>query len=218
MDECKKTKKITHHLCKAGLLDIAIPLLHQGELVGYLMIGQIKKDTNKFPSFHFDGDSSVIEGIYNNLPVYDDEKINSIINIATMLTRYIVFDNMVKPSQTKSASLITGYIDSHLNDPINANELAREIHMSKSGIYKCMQKNYGLTPGEFICARRIEKAQELLEESELSISQIADRVGFSDAAYFSRCFKKLKGVSPIKYRSEIKLKNKICDRLSDSHK
>jgi AraC-like DNA-binding protein len=156
------------------------------------------------PFCPFESERDAIENIYKRLPLYDEEKINSIINIATMLTRYIMFENMVKPGQTKSSTFIADYIDSHLTERITVNELARSVHMSKSGIYKCMRQSYGCTLGEFICSRRIEKALVLLEDFELSISEVADSVGFSDAAYFSRCFKRAKGISPIKYRNELK--------------
>ena len=43
LDKCRKSRQLTKHICRAGLLDIAIPLIHAGEVVGYLMIGQIKQ-------------------------------------------------------------------------------------------------------------------------------------------------------------------------------
>ena len=201
LDQCKKTRQLSKHICRAGLLDIAIPLIHADEIVGYLMIGQIKPSPN-FPNDLFSdcAQYDTLRELYESLPLFDEKKIHSIINVGTMLTRYIMLENMVHTKPQKSRAVIERYVDEHLREHISINALAQKTHMSVSGIYKCLDRSYGCTPGEFICKKRIERAVSLLTESELSISEIAEAVGFSDTAHFSKNFKKIYGVSPLKYR------------------
>lgn len=201
LDTCKKTRRLTKHICRAGLLDIAIPLIHADEIVGYLMIGQIKQDP-KFPDelFALSIQHGWLKEQYELLTLFDEEKIDSIINIGTMLTKYIMLENMVHSQPSRSRAVIESYIDEHLGEHISIGELAQKTHTSVSGIYKCLSRSYGCTPGEFICKKRLEKAVSLLTESELSISEIAESVGFSDTAHFSKNFKKAYGISPLKYR------------------
>ena len=53
---------------------------------------------------------------------------------------------------------------------------------------------------EFITAVRIEKAKKMLTVTDMQVCDIAREVGYDDQNYFSRCFRKLEGVSPTKYR------------------
>ena len=203
ISRCRETKQPVRHICGAGLLDIAIPLLHRGETVGFLMIGQIRNNeqlpecAQKFPI-----DREEILDCYRGLPLYNDQMIESIINIATMLTKYVMFENMVKSQQKPSSVAIADYVESHLCEKLTVGTVSRGMHMSVSGIYKCMRQSYGCTLSEYITERRIAKAAELLEEGELSVEAVAEAVGFTDAAYFSRRFKKIRGISPLKYRKQ----------------
>ncbi|MBQ3015707.1 MAG: PocR ligand-binding domain-containing protein [Clostridia bacterium] len=198
---CCASKEITKHVCRAGLVDIAIPLLHHGELVGVLMIGQIRQ-AERIPL-----DKSVIgqafpvfEKKYSDIPIFDEEKINSVISIGTMLTKYIMLENMVRSESRKSASLIEDYVCEHLSSHLSVSEVAQNLHMSVSGIYKSVKQAFGTTLGELITSKRIEKAESLLEDSSLSVSEISEAVGFSDPAHFSKSFKKQRGVSPSVFR------------------
>lgn len=203
MDECRKTKKIARHVCGAGLLDIAIPLLHRNETVGFLMIGQIKCD-EKFPAaaHSFPIDKNELSKRYSIVPLLNEEKIASIINIATMLTKHIMFENMVKSQMNHSATLLADYIEEHISESLSVDSICQKMHMSASGIYKCIRQSYGCTLGEYISEKRIERAATLLEDTDLSVEAISESVGFSDSAYFSRCFKKARGISPLKYRKQ----------------
>lgn len=205
--KCRETKHIEKHICGAGLVDIAIPLLHNGEIVGYLMIGQIKqKSTLPDDSEKLDLDPAELMRHYEGIPLFDEEKIDSIINIGTMLTKYIMLENMVKSHTSKSAELISDYIKAHLSEKLTVEAISKATHLSCSGIYKCMHESYGKTLMEYISIKRVELAATLLEDGELCIGEIAEAVGFSDPAYFSRTFKRIRGISPIKHKTSFKSK------------
>ena len=200
-DKCEKSKAFEMHICKAGLLDAIIPILNLGELIGFLMIGQIRnyeqlpENLSNFP-MHLDK----ITEYYEKMPIYDAQRVKSVINIGEMLTKYILFENILKPQQKPTAELISEYIKKNLHERLTVDNVAKATHISVSGIYKCMKSTFGCTLGEYITKLRIERAIPLLEDGELSMEKVAESVGFSDPAYFSRCFKKLRGISPLKYR------------------
>ena len=201
--ECRRKKALVSHICGAGLLDIAIPLLHRDNVMGFLMLGQIRtKKRLPDAALAFPIEHDKLEECYSSLPIYTDDKVESIINIATMLTRYIMLENMIKPNKKDSATLITDYIEAHLSEHLSTKTGARSIGLSVSGIYKALHSAYGTTLGEYIRMRRITRAAALLDEGELSVEDVSYAVGFSDVAYFSRCFKIVMGKSPIKYKKE----------------
>ncbi|NQU43735.1 helix-turn-helix transcriptional regulator [bacterium] len=65
---------------------------------------------------------------------------------------------------------------------------------------RVFRETYGISPVEYMNAIRIERARLFLRDTDLSISEAAYRVGFSSAAYFSRLFKRLTGLSPREFR------------------
>ena len=199
--KCRETGQVVRHICGAGLLDIAIPLLHRNETVGILMIGQIRKNEEPCDAVYaFPIDKESIDECYRSLPLYNEEMIESVINIATMLTKYIMFENMVRSKPKQSASAIADYIEEHLCERMTVESVARGTHMSPSGIYKSLREGFDCTLGEYIRSLRINRSLELLSDDSLSIEQVAESVGFTDPAYYSRTFKAVYGISPMKYR------------------
>lgn len=98
-------------------------------------------------------------------------------------------------------SQILKAIESHIDEEqYNADLLARDIAMSRASLYKKLQTMFGITPTEFIRNVRLKRAAHLLAETKLSISEIADRVGFATARNFSSSFKKIFGFTPSEYR------------------
>jgi len=71
---------------------------------------------------------------------------------------------------------------------------------SYSHICRLFHQHFNLTPGEYLTARKLERAKELLRDPRLSIAEVAYRVGFHDAGYFARKFRRQNGISPKQYR------------------
>ena len=89
-------------------------------------------------------------------------------------------------------------------------DLAKSIEntgFDKDYFRRCFQKETGKTPTQYLTALRIEHAKQLLRDTNnYSISSIAHNCGFSDSLYFSTCFKKHIGISPLVYRKKEKIR------------
>ncbi len=92
------------------------------------------------------------------------------------------------------------YISSSLSLPITVDDLCQRLGVSQAYLYKVFKNNVGLSPKQYIMQARLLQAQILLKESELSISEIGDAVGFSDVLSFSRFFSSRMKCSPTEYR------------------
>lgn len=79
-------------------------------------------------------------------------------------------------------------------------KLARDIGISRAGLYKKMQAMLGITPNDFMRNVKLKQAARLLTETEIPVSQISLMVGFLTPRYFSSCFKKVFGITPTEYR------------------
>jgi two-component system response regulator YesN len=88
------------------------------------------------------------------------------------------------------------FIETHCSDPLTVEQIAREVCLSPSRLSHIIKGEMGITLGDHISKVRIEKAKTLLKDKELSISQIALEVGFSDQSYFTKVFKKIEKCTP----------------------
>ncbi|MGF1568472.1 MAG: helix-turn-helix domain-containing protein [Nodosilinea sp.] len=95
---------------------------------------------------------------------------------------------------------VKDYIDAHLDQNLTLVTLAQIACMSPAHFGRLFKRREGLTPHQYILQRRIERTQELLRHSPLSIATIAHRVGFCDQSHLTRCFKRLTGITPIQFR------------------
>jgi AraC-like DNA-binding protein len=96
---------------------------------------------------------------------------------------------------------VLGYIREHLHAALTLRELAAVAHLSPYHFARRFKESTGLPPHRYVIARRIERAQQLLRGGdELSLAQVAARVGFWDQGHFTRHFKRLIGVTPKRFR------------------
>ncbi len=105
------------------------------------------------------------------------------------------------PQYSKNLTAILQYIENHYFENLGISSLSQEFSLSQSYIARLFKKELSKKPSEYINGLRISVAKTMLLETDLSVAQIAEKVGFSDIYYFSRVFKKLVGISPAKTRN-----------------
>ena len=94
------------------------------------------------------------------------------------------------------------YIDEHYqSEDISLNRVAKEVDLSPNYLSAVFSQEMGTTFVEYLTAKRMEKARELLRHSDLRSGEIAAAVGYKDSHYFSFLFKKTQGCPPRDYRS-----------------
>jgi len=210
LKRCQAEKKLVMHICHAGLLDVAVPILYEDNILGYIMFGQIRTGM-EFPEvkekiLHLHLNMEEMEGFYGRLRYIDDDTIRSIASIAEILARHIMLENMMKPMLYSGIERAAAYIRANLYRSLSIRDICAHTHLSASALYHQFHKHFGCTVSEYINARRVEKAAELLEKTMLSIEDISEQLGFSDATYFSRVFKQTMGVPPVQYRKRLREK------------
>jgi transcriptional regulator GlxA family with amidase domain len=92
------------------------------------------------------------------------------------------------------------YIEAHLHDSIELVELAAIAGLSIFHFARQFKQSAGVTPHYYVIQSRIERAQELLASTDLSLSEIAFATGFSDQSHLTRHFRQLIGVTPGQFR------------------
>jgi AraC family transcriptional regulator len=92
------------------------------------------------------------------------------------------------------------YIHSHLDQDLSLDTLANLANMSKYHFIYLFTKLQGATPHQYVIQQRIQKAQALLSNRKLAISEISLLCGFANQSHFTRLFRKHMGVPPKAYR------------------
>ena len=95
---------------------------------------------------------------------------------------------------------VAAYVEQHLGEPLDLPGIGRAVCVSPSHLSRMFKRHAGVSLTEFILARRLAAAEELLGRTELSMAEIAERAGFSNPAYFSACFRKKYGQAPSLWR------------------
>jgi AraC-like DNA-binding protein len=93
-------------------------------------------------------------------------------------------------------AFVLNYIKANLNEKISINSLSDKACMSKATFYRLFKRELGISPNDFILTEKINKAKMLLSQPGSKVASISYELGFSDANYFIRAFKKLVGITP----------------------
>lgn len=92
------------------------------------------------------------------------------------------------------------FLSVHSREEVDMTALARQLGLSYSRFRTMFRQNTGMAPGQYLIHIRINRAVELLTDTELGIGEIAGQLGFSSVYYFSRLFKQKTGMAPLAFR------------------
>lgn len=129
------------------------------------------------------------------------------IQIAVHLLRHYAKINMTREidavfSQTQRKRIID-LIDGRLSENISLDDLADSVGLSPFHFSRRFKSEFGLAPHAFVIRKRITKAQEILRQGKTALKVVALDCGFSDQSHFCRTFRKMVGVTPAQYQSDV---------------
>lgn len=105
------------------------------------------------------------------------------------------------PSDEKLINEITATIEAHISDSdFNVTRLQESLGVGSKLLYRKIKQVKGMSPVEYIRYVRMKQAAMLLAQGKFSVSSVMYMVGFSNSGYFSKCFYKVFGVTPTKYK------------------
>ena len=111
-------------------------------------------------------------------------------------------DSAVKKKKKMEIVKIKEYLDENYNRKVSLDELCSKFYINKYYMMKLFSEAYGTTINNYANSVRVTKAKQLLRFSDKRMDEISSELGFEDANYFSRLFKKVEGMSPSEYRKK----------------
>lgn len=205
--------------CHCGVAEYIVPVSSKGKVVGYLSVGYyrpaepILRKRLRHTAARYGFDLEELTRIYReNIP--EQEKPPAEL-AAAMGTLSLLFTSLADDMQLWNRELTSArtqhrllmqqaveYLHVRCGREISIDGLAKFCNCSRSFLQHLFKQYYGVTISAYLESIRMEKARLLLKNSELPVSQVALRVGYHDANYFSTVFTKNHRVSPSEYRRQ----------------
>lgn len=154
---------------------------------------------------------SILESILNHL-MDEGELMKEVFNLRMLEVLLILKDGVTVPDKredrsdktqkvkwSQTISLVKDYVDKNYSKYITLKGIAEEAKISPFHLSHLFSREEGFSLRSYIAKVRLREAKKLLLETSLPISEIANRVGYSDPRYFTRLFRKITGLAPSKF-------------------
>ena len=216
--------------CHFSIVDIAIPIIVEGNYLGAVMAGQLQlqeTDDKLKPEKIISIDDTQLQmtkeelrEYYEQIPTYTSEQLEHTVTMLYHLCDFFAKEPLLK-EKTKipekkylnekklSMPVVSNriiaqaidYIYSVENQAVSLTEVARHCHVSAPYLSRLFTKEVGETYSTFVTRLKITCAKEILKDTDLSVMEISDKLGFSEPGYFIKIFKKYTKETPMSYRS-----------------
>ena len=121
--------------------------------------------------------------------------------ILEMWEKGFVIENDKSGRNTIEKEMIS-YIQQNFMEKISLKEFSEQFHLSEKYISRYFKEHFHITLLQYITHLRLEHAKQLLQDTDIPVTEIAMQSGYQNVSYFIRSFKKTYGVSPLKYRKK----------------
>ena len=133
--------------------------------------------------------------------LYNCQNIMEIIKVTEdNIREYEKFLEQSMSESRNEVATVKKYIYQHYDEDLNLEMLAEKVYLSSGYLSFIFKKETGMNLNRFIRVFRMEKAKELLCNTNMKVAQISEKVGFANVSYFCRSFREYYGSSPESYR------------------
>ena len=168
---------------------------------GHLMICPRVKDTAKELC------EQLIE-IYEAKKDESESKITTQVRTKIILLQFIlemwkkgfVIENDTSGRNTVEKEMVS-YIQQNFTGKISLREFGEQFHLSEKYISRYFKEHFHITLSQYVTYLRLEHAKQLLQDTDIPVTDVAMQSGYQNVSYFIRSFKKTYGISPLKYRN-----------------
>ena len=203
-DACRAKKGIHIYRCFMGLTEATAPIMENGVIIGYMMMGQVLDHANRAFAMERIAEvaqahrlpQAVLADALQTVPCITREKLASAANLMSMCACYLWVQQIISVQEDVLLHQIKDFVKGNLSQELTVRTICDRFYIFKSTLYKLSAAAFGMGISDYIKQLRLEQAKKLLCSSQMKISDIAVQVGIPDANYFTRCFAKHFGMTP----------------------
>lgn len=199
--EAAAKRSLVCYQCHAGLMEAIMPIYHQNQLLGTVFIGQFRSSQQISPWVKRDADThdvgNSVEEAFHELPFVPQERIDHILGLFNILVEYIIGQRMISLGADSLVGQLLQLMQQHTGTSLTLQQAATAVGKSPSTVSHLFKKHFGQSFKQAFLSTKLTRAEELLRSGRgLSIAQVAEAVGYSDPLYFSRLYKRHRGMTP----------------------
>ena len=155
---------------------------------------------------YYDNNSMLVQNIAKNKQREICDRVESQGILCQLMARFLKEAKLKSNVDDDRIQKCLNFIKRHINENIRIETLADVAYISKDHLIRLFKKEVGMTPVQYICQKKIEKAQLLLVTENMPIKEVVFLLSYEDHSYFNRLFKRLTGMSPSEYRTNYRKK------------
>lgn len=152
----------------------------------------------------YDNESTLRHNIQRTMHADICDKVETRGIIQILLSRFLRHATRREIFADKRIVKTVQYINEHIDEDMQADELAAVAFLSKDHFIRLFRKTVGMTPIQYVIKAKMERAQLLLLTTGLPVKTIACRLSYYDYSYFNRIFRRQTGMTPLEYRKSYK--------------
>ena len=203
-EEAAAKRDILCYKCHAGLVEAIKPIYYQDKLIGFVAIGQFRSAERVPSRVLADWVSKYtdrkLQTAFHSLPYVTKQRADDILALFSVLVDYIVARRMIAIQGDEAIESLLAYMAEHIKEDISIDDAARVMDVSPSTITHAFAKKMGMSFRQYLINMRIDLAERMMDESPgMKIADVAAEVGYADALYFSRLYRKHRGFPPSGY-------------------
>ena len=171
--------------------------------INFLLVPISKFDKNK--GFFIIGPFKSVDNTYNNIPDLPNTCINYVYNLLITISDDKFSKGRINLQFSPYVKKAVEYCIKNFDSHISIDLICDELNINKSYFCKIFKSETGYTFTNYLNIFRVEKSKNLLKNPNMSLLDVAVRVGFNSQNYYSSVFKKITNKTPLEYKQEIKL-------------
>lgn len=194
--------------------DVSFQMIEKDSVIGQFLVSTLCQEENEGRYLYFDVSNiipvqNLVENLILSIMDHNDRRINEftmgLLFMQLLNHADLINNGNIDQYDNRLVFTILKYIEDHYKDA-NFTALADNLHQTVYKLSKLLKNATGSTFKELLKQKRMHKSVQLLRETDLSVSNIINAVGYENTSYFYRIFEEEYGVSPKEYRKNLKRK------------
>ena len=205
---CKKTNRTFSNLCHAGIRETITPIRFEKTIIGYILFGEYRiegrtKDVRAYAAEN-GMDADALQRAYDQLTILTEKQVAATCEILQSCILQFWLSDAILLKENELVERLKKFIDENLHEPLTAEDLCKNFFLNRQQLYAVFRESFHAPVKQYVLERKIARAKQLLSTTELSVTAVAERTGFTDYNNFIQRFKKITGSTPLQYRKRRK--------------
>lgn len=209
--EAEAIGKMLVYQCHAGLTEAVIPVHAGDRLIGFAVVGQFRL-TDAPPvavagKWRKETGTPELEDAFRQVPRLPRERMDYVLRLFSLMVRYISSGHLVDVRNERLLHCVIARMQEHPEERLSLKKAAALSFRSVSSLSHQFNRQFGKGFKRMQIEIKLDKAEEYFRATpDITISEVSAKLGFDDPHYFSRLFRKHRGVSPRQFLASVRKK------------